>query len=91
MKASVAALVMAFAALLVVPLGHDRAAAASVEVLAQHWRSARAADLSARRRGHVRDRTDYPYYLGRPQYYSPGPFFPWLPFIPAWQDNPLGW
>jgi hypothetical protein len=41
-------------------------------------------------RTHVGSRPYSPYYLGRPVYYSPGPLFPWLPFIPDWRD-PQDW
>jgi hypothetical protein len=51
-------------------------------------------DLSARRHyrnyhvygGHYAYRPYYPYYYGRPAYYSPGPFFPFMPFIHGWEE-----
>lgn len=46
-----------------------------------------AADVSTRRRDHQRYhyayRPYYPYYYGRPYYYSPGPLF-FLPTPPLW-------
>jgi hypothetical protein len=32
----------------------------------------------------------YPYYYGHPYYYSPGPFFPFVPFVHGW-DDPWLW
>jgi hypothetical protein len=32
----------------------------------------------------------YPYYYGHPYYYSPGPFFPFVPFVHGW-DEPWLW
>jgi len=55
-----------------------------------------ATDLGARSHDHHRPtyvyghhyayRPYYPYYYGRPSYYSPGPFFPFLPFIHGWEE-----
>ncbi len=73
-----------------VPGGTGVAAAASWEA-APGMGAARAGDFSARRTYRHRRysyRPYYPYYLGHPYYYSPGPFFPYLP-IPAWHDPTL--
>ena len=88
MRAWMIAAALAFAVL--VPLGQGQAVAASIAASAHHPRSSHTGHLGARR-VHDPDRTHYPYYLGRPAYYSPGPLFPWLPFVPEWPDNPLGW
>ena len=61
---------------------------------AEVTKAAQATDLGARRHyrnyhvygGHYAYRPYYPYYYGRPSYYSPGPFFPFLPFIHGWEE-----
>ena len=35
---------------------------------------------------HYAYRPYYPYYYGRPYYYSPGPLFPFVPFIHGWEE-----
>jgi hypothetical protein len=90
MKAWIAAAALALPLSLAGALGHDRAVAASIEAAVQGPSGSDAHDRAARHRDR-RDRTYRPYYLGRPTYYSPGPLFPYLPFVPAWPDNPLGW
>ena len=35
---------------------------------------------------HYAYRPYYPYYYGRSYYYSPGPLFPFLPFIHDWEE-----
>jgi hypothetical protein len=55
---------------------------------------AQATDASEHRYGnryhvygrHYAYRPYYPYYYGRRYYYSPGPFFPFLPFIHGWEE-----
>ena len=84
MKVSIALAALAFAT----ALGGDEAAAADASM--QTARPSHVAHVSTYHRNHVGGRPYQSYYLGRPAYYSPGPFFPWLPFIPDWQD-PSGW
>lgn len=76
---------IAFAAL-AMAVGGDAAADASM----QNARPSHIAHVSAYPRNHVGGRPYSSHYLGRPSYYSPGPLFPWLPFIPDWRDPP-GW
>ncbi|HWX60424.1 hypothetical protein [Bradyrhizobium sp.] len=80
---------IAFAALaLAMAVGGDAAAAADASM--QKARPSHIAHVSADHRNHAGGRPYSSYYLGRPSYYSPGPLFPWLPFIPDWRD-PSGW
>jgi hypothetical protein len=84
MKVLIALAALAFAML----LGDHEAAAADASM--QRPRTVHTAHLSVHHRDHVGGRPYIAYYLGRPSYYAPGPFFPWLPFIPDWRD-PSGW
>ena len=48
-------------------------------------------DISALRHDHhygrhYAYRPYYPYYYGRPYYCSPGPLFPFVPFIHGWEE-----
>jgi len=81
MKVFISFAALAFAML----TGGDRAAAADAPM-----QKAQPSHVGAHRRSHVGGRPYVAYYLGRPTYYSPGPLFPWLPFIPDWRD-PLDW
>lgn len=67
----------------------NRAAVASPGEAAGQPRTYTTA-VSASRRHHAGGRPYSSHYLGRPIYYSPGPMFPWLPFIPDWRD-PRDW
>ena len=73
----------------------DLATAAPLPASVDRAEISQAVDVSARRRdhhdGHAIARPYVVYHYGHPYYYSPGPFFPYLPLIPAWPDNPLGW
>ena len=84
MRSSLAAVVLAVA----MAIGSDHAAAADAGT--QNLRTSHKTHLGADRHTRVPGRPYSSYYLGRPVYYSPGPFFPWLPFIPDFRD-PLGW
>ena len=84
MKSSIAVAALA----LVMATGGDEATAADASM--QTARPSHVAHVGEHRHNHVGGRPYSSYYLGRPAYYSPGPFFPWLPFIPDWQD-PSGW
>ncbi len=61
---------------------------------AEATKAAQATGVSAHRYDHDRHhnygrdvyRPYYPYYYGRSYYYSPGPFFPFLPFIHGWEE-----
>jgi hypothetical protein len=86
MRSRMAAAALAFSCV----FGSDQAAAASLGAAAQNPRTAHTAGVSAHRRNHLGGRPYSAYYLGRPIYYSPGPLFPWLPFIADWRD-PLDW
>jgi len=84
MRSSMAAAVLALSCV----FGRDHAAAASLDATAETVRPSHTTRVNAHRRNHVGGRPYSSYYLGRPIYYSPGPLFPWLPFIPDWR-NPL--
>jgi hypothetical protein len=72
------------------------AVASSAVTAATTAQAMHATDLGARSHDHHRPtyvyahhyayRPYYPYYYGRPSYYSPGPFFPFLPFIHGWEE-----
>ena len=70
--------------------GSDHAAAASPGAAAEKARTSHTTRVSAHRRNHVGGQPYSSHYLGRPVYYSPGPLFPWLPFIPDWR-GPQDW
>jgi len=84
MRSSMAAAVLALSCV----FGSDHAAAASLDAAVETVRPSHTTRVNAHRRNHVGGRPYSSYYLGRPIYYSPGPLFPWLPFIPDWR-NPL--
>jgi hypothetical protein len=88
MRTEMKVLIALAALTLAMATGGDEAAAADAAM--QKARPSHIARVSADRRNQVGGRPYSSYYLGRPAYYSPGPFFPWLPFIPDWQD-PSGW
>jgi hypothetical protein len=77
-------------------IGSAGAASSAVAAPAEVTRAqtGQPTDLSARRRDphyysygyHYAYRPYYPYYYGRPYYYSPGPLFPFLPFIHGWEE-----
>jgi hypothetical protein len=85
MRTEMKVLIALAALALAMATGGDEAAAADASM-----QTARPSHVRADQRNHVGGRPYSSYYLGRPAYYSPGPFFPWLPFIPDWRD-PSGW
>jgi len=90
MRSSMAAAGLVLSVALSCGFGSDHAAAASPGAVAEHPRISHATHVGAHRRNHVGARPYSFYYPGRPVYYSPGPLFPWLPFIPDWRDQ-LDW
>jgi hypothetical protein len=86
MRSSIAAVALVFA----MAIGIDHAAAAAADAATPNPRTPHKSHSSAHRGDHVGGRPHSSYYLGRPTYYSPGPLFPWLPFISDWRD-PLDW
>ena len=90
MRSRMAAAALVLCLVLSCVFGSDHAAAAAPGVAAETAQTSHATRGSAHRRNHAGARPSSSHYLGRPVYYSPGPLFPWLPFIPDWRD-PLDW
>ena len=87
MKSSIAAALLALLAFALL-IGSEAATAADAAMTG--LRTFHGAYVGTHGHGHFGGRPHSSYYPGRPVYYSPGPLFPWLPFIPDWRD-PSDW